>query len=282
MLSPFFCGLIAIPITLTNITIMWSLIITFFVVIAVIDVLVKGVKKAAKPTRRNTAKRKARPQRTATAKSSDHQALKKAFTPNAHTNAPAPTPHRKEVAIHWTTTFLRALEWKRYEEICMEYLRIKNCMAEVTCIGADGGIDIRIKNPEGKVFAVAQCKAWSRPIGVNLIRELYGVMAAEKVKHGIFLTTSEYTPAALAFAKGKNLLLIDSDELIALINGLDDTNKKRLGDIATQGDYTTPTCVRCNTKMVRRTAKTGKNAGGEFWGCVNFPKCRIVMNIKQQ
>jgi len=257
---------------------MWSLIITFFVVIAVIDVLVKGVKKAAKPTRRSAAKRKARPQRTATAKSSDHQALKKAFTPNP----PTPAPHHKGAAIHWTTTFLRALEWKRYEEICMEYLRIKNCMAEVTCIGADGGIDIRIKNPEGKVFAVAQCKAWSRPIGVNLIRELYGVMAAEKVKHGIFLTTSEYTSAALAFAKGKNLLLIDSDELITLINGLDDTNKKRLGDIATQGDYTTPTCVRCDTKMVRRTAKTGKNAGNEFWGCVNFPKCRMIMNTKRE
>lgn len=185
-------------------------------------------------------------------------------------------------AICWTKQFLMSLEWKRYEEVCMEYLRIKNCYANVTCMGADGGIDIKIADSNGVVFAIGQCKAWNKPIGVNLIRELYGVMAADKIKHGIFLTTSEFSKEALEFAKGKNLLLIDSDELITLINGLDDINKRRIDLIATAGDYKTPTCVRCNVKMVRRMAKSGKNAGGEFWGCTNYPKCKNTMQIRQQ
>lgn len=182
--------------------------------------------------------------------------------------------------IIWTRLFLKSLEWKRYEEVCTEYLRIKNCQADVTCVGADGGIDIKISDSSGVVFAAGQCKAWSRPIGVSLIRELYGVMAADRIKTGIFLTTSEFTNDALAFAKGKNLLLIDCDELINLINGLDDVSKKRINLIATEGDYTTPTCVNCDVKMVKRTAKNGNNSGRQFWGCVNFPKCKNVMVVK--
>jgi len=36
-------------------------------------------------------------------------------------------------------------------------------------------------------------------------------------------------------------------------------------------------CPKCNTEMLLRTAKSGKNKGNQFWGCSNFPKCRSVM-----
>lgn len=35
-----------------------------------------------------------------------------------------------------------------------------------------------------------------------------------------------------------------------------------------------PDCPRCSSQMVRRMAKSGENAGKEFWGCTNFPACR--------
>lgn len=35
-----------------------------------------------------------------------------------------------------------------------------------------------------------------------------------------------------------------------------------------------PLCPRCNSGMTVRIAKQGFNAGGEFWGCSNFPSCR--------
>ena len=190
------------------------------------------------------------------------------------------TSQGNENTITWTTQFLRSLEWKRYEEVCMTYLRIKNCQANVTCVGADGGIDIKLSDSNGIVFAIAQCKSWKKTIGVNLIRELYGVMAADRVKHGIFLTTSDYSQEALEFAKNKNLLLIDCEELISLVNKLDYNSKKKLNNIATSGEYTTPTCVKCNIKMIKRTAKKGKNAGNTFWGCVNYPKCKNTMFVK--
>lgn len=40
-----------------------------------------------------------------------------------------------------------------------------------------------------------------------------------------------------------------------------------------------PLCPRCSSAMVKRTAKGGDNAGKEFWGCSNFPKCREIVTI---
>jgi hypothetical protein len=39
---------------------------------------------------------------------------------------------------------------------------------------------------------------------------------------------------------------------------------------------TDPVCPRCSGPMVRRIAKSGENAGKEFWGCTKFPACRGV------
>lgn len=39
----------------------------------------------------------------------------------------------------------------------------------------------------------------------------------------------------------------------------------------------TPICPKCNVPMVQRVASKGKNAGKQFWGCSNYPKCREVV-----
>jgi four helix bundle suffix protein len=35
-----------------------------------------------------------------------------------------------------------------------------------------------------------------------------------------------------------------------------------------------PVCPECGKPMARRRAKTGKNAGKDFWGCTGYPECR--------
>lgn len=40
-----------------------------------------------------------------------------------------------------------------------------------------------------------------------------------------------------------------------------------------------PQCPKCGERMVKRVARKGGNAGGEFWGCPRFPKCRGVRQI---
>jgi hypothetical protein len=42
-----------------------------------------------------------------------------------------------------------------------------------------------------------------------------------------------------------------------------------------------PSCPRCNVPMVLRTARQGANAGQQFYGCPNFPRCREIVASKQ-
>ena len=35
-----------------------------------------------------------------------------------------------------------------------------------------------------------------------------------------------------------------------------------------------PPCPQCGAQMALRTAKTGKNAGSQFWGCTKYPDCK--------
>lgn len=39
-----------------------------------------------------------------------------------------------------------------------------------------------------------------------------------------------------------------------------------------------PSCPKCGGSMVRRTAKSGSNAGNSFWGCSQYPSCRGIRN----
>jgi hypothetical protein len=41
-----------------------------------------------------------------------------------------------------------------------------------------------------------------------------------------------------------------------------------------------PSCPACNVAMVKRQAKKGPNAGGWFWACTGYPKCREVLAVK--
>ena len=41
----------------------------------------------------------------------------------------------------------------------------------------------------------------------------------------------------------------------------------------------TETCPWCGGKLVLRTAKKGNNAGNQFYGCANYPKCRYTKKI---
>ena len=44
-----------------------------------------------------------------------------------------------------------------------------------------------------------------------------------------------------------------------------------------QASEPVPDCPKCGRPMVRRTARRGANAGSEFWGCSEFPRCRGIV-----
>jgi restriction system protein len=175
----------------------------------------------------------------------------------------------------WSIELIKSLEWKRFEELCAGVFLAKGYDAQVTELGADGGIDIHLFKPgTEKPLGIIQCKAWnSRRVGVKPVRELYGVMAAEETPLGIFIASGDFTDDARSFAKGKHIKLLTGRDLLGMIKELPEEKQSSLLTEITKGDYTTPTCPSCGIKMKLRTAKKGGNVGGKFWGCVNYPRC---------
>lgn len=42
---------------------------------------------------------------------------------------------------------------------------------------------------------------------------------------------------------------------------------------------TPPLCPNCGALMALRTAKAGRNAGGQFWGCTGYPRCNGTAEV---
>ena len=188
-------------------------------------------------------------------------------------------PLHVECRPEWSAEVLTSLEWKRFETVCAEYFRMTGYDPKETRIGADGGVDIWVYKPGSeKPFGIVQCKAWTTyKVGIKPVRELFGVMAAEGVGNGMFITSGEFTSEALAFAEGKKLRLISGKMFLEFIGKLSAEKQEELLALALEGDYRTPTCPQCGIKM---TLREGKGSRRDFWGCLRYPRCRATLVYK--
>lgn len=192
-----------------------------------------------------------------------------------HRQSRAQSTHTPTEA-QWSITFLQSLDWKVFETLCTEYFKAKGIPSKETSIGTDGGVDIMLfGNNANKPYAVVQCKQWSKPVGVNLLRELLGVMTHQQVSKGFFITSRTFTEPAETFGKSSRLALIDGNKLIKRLKTLDFQQQQTIYKKITLGDFTTPTCAKCGIKMVKRIGN-----GKPFWGCQNFPRCRQTLRFK--
>lgn len=185
---------------------------------------------------------------------------------------PVPTPEVER----FSQTILDQLDWRHFELLVEGMFRLEGRFPSRLRAGADGGIDLVLRDaPEGPVAAIVQCKAWKAySVGVKPVRELFGVMAAEGTPQGYLLTSGSFTSEAREFAKFKPLELIDGHGLLERLDRLEDSARSALLQNVTTGDYTTPTCPSCETKMVRRTSKYG-----DLWGCRSYPRCKQKFHI---
>lgn len=190
------------------------------------------------------------------------------------------------------TSFLEGVTWQEFEMLVGESFRLQGySVLESGGGGPDGGVDLVLRRG-GEKFLV-QCKQWHAfKVGVQVVRELYGVMAAKGAAGGFVVTSGRFTEDAKDFARGRNVTLVDGPMLHKLL-------QEARGSLASQASSTPPTprpvvskatvgvqapqssasstapaCPRCSQPMVRRTAKKGANAGNDFWGCSDYPRCR--------
>ena len=128
-------------------------------------------------------------------------------------------PHGNEPLAASATTF--SPDPTDFEFQVAEALRNLGLKVDVTGGVGDEGVDIVAFDPspiQGGKYIV-QCKRYdpSNKVGVQEVRELYGVVQAKGVNKGILVTSSSFTSGALRFAEGKPLELIDGKALRSLI-----------------------------------------------------------------
>lgn len=192
---------------------------------------------------------------------------------------------------------IRTLSWREFESLVAEaYRRLGYLVWENTQAGADGGVDIWLRK-DGGVHLV-QCKQWrSQKVGVNVVREMYGVMIAENAQTVAIVTSGRFTQEAEIFARGKPVDLVDGTALLKIITGVQvqtrsfDVSANNVAFTATSDTsgsevdairIASGLCPKCGGHMVLRKASKGINKGSHFLGCSGFPACRHVEQLKNK
>jgi restriction system protein len=202
---------------------------------------------------------------------------------------------------------LDGMSWREFEVLVGEAYRLQGFqVSETGGGGPDGGVDLVLARG-GEKFLV-QCKQWKAfRVGVDTVRELYGVMAARGAAGGFVVTSGRFTKDAREFTQGRNIQLVDGPRLLSMIqqvrqfgaepvgtfipapgapvNAATAAAERAASEPAATGQGVAPQaagqpgCPQCGAGMVRRIARTGSNAGGSFWGCSTFPACRGVRQV---
>lgn len=177
---------------------------------------------------------------------------------------------------------IEGISWREFEQVVGETFRRKGfTVIEKGGNGPDGGVDLVLRLGTDKYLV--QCKQWKAfSVGVTVIREFFGVMAAEGAAGGFVVTSGRYTAEAKVFAEGRNIQLVDgvllkrwiSNRSTAAPAAPESSNAEKITDLPSP-----PLCPVCNERMVIRTAKRGSNIGGDFWGCPKFPQCRGLRRL---
>ena len=170
-----------------------------------------------------------------------------------------------------------SLTWQQFEILVAEGFRHRGF--EVTGKGGaapDGGVDLILVR--GHERFLVQCKQWrAQQVPVSIVRELYGVMAAQHAAGGYVVTSGRFTRDAIAFAQGRNIELMNGEALQLLLQ--ETKNVAAAVTIAPTNTIITaaPACPRCNEPMVARVTKRGVNRGSDFWGCRRYPNCKATL-----
>jgi restriction system protein len=144
-------------------------------------------------------------------------------------------------------------------------------VATRTKTGPASPVHIRISwKGEPRPFACVQCIA--HPAGlidVKPLQDLFAAISAEDIRRGYVITTGKFNVPARDFAEEKHLTLLPGEIFLEKLNALPDAARNELMQEVTTGDYSTPSCPKCEGKMVRSAEDSS------VWQCPTHPDATL-------
>ena len=127
---------------------------------------------------------------------------------------------RKAAALLNTTLdaeLLRALSWRDFERLLFAAFEAHGFeVQDRGGYGADGGVDLVAKRDDQKYYV--QCKHWkTHQVGVKVVRELAGIVAANGAAGGYVVASGSYTREAQEFGVKAGLQLLDGAQLLEFL-----------------------------------------------------------------
>lgn len=136
---------------------------------------------------------------------------------------------------------------------------------------ADRRVDLELVR--GGEFAVVHSRQWrATSVSMDTVRSFHAVMSERGAARGYVVTSGQFSADARAFARGRNIELVDGARLYAMLHDVRMTQTDPQRDSAAKR-LAEPACPLCGGRMVKRIAKRGANAGKAFWGCAAYPAC---------
>lgn len=120
---------------------------------------------------------------------------------------------------------------RKFEELVADLLTDLGYEVELTPTTHDGGMDIlaRMTTHHGKILCLVEAKRHSahRPVGVELVRQLYGTLIDADASSAMMVTTSNFTSGAKVFQQRHKykLALKDYANVVQWINGFTGKNE---------------------------------------------------------
>jgi hypothetical protein len=153
----------------------------------------------------------------------------------------------------FTPELLSKMEWKRFEELVADYYSKTGVVAVRTKSGPASPVHIKISwKGEPRPFACVQCLAHPQGlIEVKPLQDLMTALAAEDIRRGYVITSGRFSVPARDYAEEKHLTLLPGDIFLEKLNALPEAARTEIMQAATNGDYETPSCPKCETKMVK-------------------------------
>ncbi|WP_027475193.1 restriction endonuclease [Curvibacter gracilis] len=222
----------------------------------------------------------------------------------------------QQAAVNPSADMLDKLSQRDFELLVAEMFRIQGY--EVDDLGSDStdqGVNLVLWQNDCKTLV--QCKPWtSYRVGVEVVRELTGLMHAVGASSAFLVTSGTFTRAARHFAAGQAVKLLDGAALrewIAKVQARQTASAAntapasatpgtptkagllaaRHGEVqppldaaallalAQAREAVIPACPRCGKAMQRQAARTDAQGGPSFWGCTAFPSCRGTRELLQ-
>jgi len=110
-----------------------------------------------------------------------------------------------------------------FEEYVKKLLESKGWEVEGTPPTRDGGVDLIARRHDEiglESILYMQCKNYASPVGVDVVRELNGVLPRQATgTRGVLVCPSGFTADAIAFAKDRGIALWDRHRLFEFLDG---------------------------------------------------------------